>query len=536
MIFGEVCVRLAVGSYLAHSLSTPAGKLRKGRRITTAHVQQLLEGGFDHVTVAQLEVGDVHEDEAATAVATALAGEGIRLGQASTGRVNLHALFDGVCDFDRELIDQANAVDEGITVATVMPSCAIGKGRLVATIKIIPYAVSAVSVARVVAVFSSRLQVHASLARRAFLIQTRLPGIKESVLDKTSHVTRQRLLAHRAQLLGEARVSHDEDELMAAMEQGMDSGADWVLVAGASAIADRQDVIPTAITRLGGVIRHFGMPVDPGNLLLVGAIGVTSIIGMPGCARSPQPNGLDKVLYRLGSGLPVDSGWISSLGVGGLLHEIVDRPEPRVTPSGGLSVTALILAAGTSSRFGEDNKLLAQRHSRPVLAQVLEQVQHSAVGGALLVTGHDAGLVSELCNVQSEAHEMPVSLVHNPLFASGMASSLVRGIAELTARGVDAALVCLGDMPDASSQVMDALIAAFRENPDKALYIPTFNGQRGNPVIIAASLFDSVLRLEGDVGARVLACTFPDSVVEVPCAEPGVLMDIDTQDDLLAIE
>ena len=188
------------------------------------------------------------------------------------------------------------------------------------------------------------------------------------------------------------------------------------------------------------------------------------------------------------------------------------------------------------TRFGKDNKLLAQRHSRPVLAHVLEEVQHSAADCALLVTGHDAGPVGELCDVQSNAHDMPVSQVHNPLYASGMASSLVRGVAELTARGADAALVCLGDMPDASRQVMDELIMAFRENPGKALYIPTFNGQRGNPVIIAASLFDSVLRLEGDVGARVLARTFPDSVVEVPCGEPGVLLDIDTTDDLLATD
>lgn len=534
MIFGEVGVREAVGCYLAHSLKTPSGKLRKGRIMTTAHVQQLQEAGFERVTVAQLEQGDVHEDDAARRIAMALAGTGIRLGQATTGRVNLHALVDGVCDFDRHLIDQANAVDEGITVATVMPSSAVGKGRLVATVKIIPYAVSEDSVETVVALFSNRLQVHASRAQNAFLIQTTLPGIKESVLDKTSQVTRQRLLAHQAGLLGEVRTSHTEAQLKIALAEGMDSGADWVLIAGASAIADRQDVIPSAIIQMGGLIDHFGMPMDPGNLLLVGSIGTHRIIGMPGCARSPRPNGLDKVLQRLASGLSVDSRWISSLGVGGLLHEIVDRPEPREAPSDVLSVMALILAAGSSTRFGSTNKLLAHRHSRPVLAHVLEEVQHSAVGGALLVTGHDAEPVGELCDAQSRMHEMSVTQVHNPLYASGMASSLVRGVAELAARGADAALVCLGDMPDASRQVMDALIMAFRENPGKALYIPVFNGQRGNPVIIAASLFDSVLQLEGDVGARVLARTFPDSVLEVACGDAGVLVDIDTQDDLLA--
>ncbi|ASJ74338.1 NTP transferase domain-containing protein [Granulosicoccus antarcticus] len=535
MIFGEVCVRESVGSYLAHSLKTPEGKLRKGRKITQDHIRQLLAGDHERVTVAQLETDDVHEDEAALIVARALAGEGVRLGQASTGRVNIHALVDGVCDFDRNLVDQANAVDEGITVATVMPSSSVGKGRLIATVKIIPFAVNKRSVEQVVAVFTSQLQVHASLTRKAFFIQTRLPTLKLSVLDKTSRVTQQRLLAHHADLLDEVRVPHRQQELVSAIEQGLAAGADWILVAGASAIADRKDVIPAAITHLGGVVHHFGMPMDPGNLLLVGSIGSTHIIGMPGCARSSRPNGLDKVLERLASGLTVDSGWISTLGVGGLLHEIMDRPEPRVAQSGRLSVAALVLAAGSSTRFGEQNKLLALRHSRPVLAHVLEEVEHSTAGSAVLVTGHEADQVGQLCNTSWRSQEMPISVVHNPLYATGMASSLVRGVAELSARGTDAALVCLGDMPNASRQVMEALIQAFRQAPDKALYIPTFNGRRGNPVIIAASLFDSVLMLEGDVGARVLARQFPDSVVEVACAEPGVLLDIDTPDDLVAL-
>ncbi|WP_204333402.1 hypothetical protein, partial [Proteus mirabilis] len=80
---------------------------------------------------------------------------------------------------------------------------------------------------------------------------------------------------------------------------------DLVLVFGASAIADRRDVIPAALEQAGGEIEHLGMPVDPGNLLMVGRLGEVPVLGAPGCARSPKENGFDWVLTRLLAGLPV---------------------------------------------------------------------------------------------------------------------------------------------------------------------------------------------------------------------------------------
>ncbi len=532
MKFGEIPVLESAGSYLAHSVKTSAGKIRKGQQLTEALVQQLHADGLELITVARLEDDDVHEDDAALQLATALTGEGIRLGKASTGRVNLHALVDGVCDFDRSLVDQANQVDEGITIATVYPSSFVGKSRLVATIKIIPYAVRRESLQRVLAGLQGRIRVHASQPHRAVLVQTRLPGFKESILDKTVGVTRQRLLSHGAELLREYRVDHTVDALVSGMSEAIDTGADWLLVAGASAISDRQDVIPSAIVQLGGEVEHFGMPMDPGNLLLIGTVGRTRIIGVPGCARSPRSNGVDKVLERLSSRLPVTSAWIASLGVGGLLHEIVDRPEPRVSHADSLTIAALVLAAGSSRRFGSHNKLLANRDDKPLLRHVLDAVQGSEVKRALVVTGHDAESVELLCKTAGRVPGTPIATVHNTLHASGMASSLICGIAELGEGDVDGVIVCLGDMPEVTSAVIDSLCTAFRENPGKSLYIPTHEGKRGNPVLIAASLFDSVLMLEGDVGARVLARQFPDSVLEVACDSSGVLMDIDVPSDL----
>ncbi len=105
-----------------------------------------------------------------------------------------------------------------------------------------------------------------------------------------------------------------------------------VIVFGASALCDFDDVIPAAIRAAGGEVLRAGMPVDPGNLLVLGRLGETPVIGAPGCARSPKENGFDWVLDRLIAGLDVTSDDIAGMGVGGLLMEIPTRPQPREMP------------------------------------------------------------------------------------------------------------------------------------------------------------------------------------------------------------
>src|SRR5213078_3470370 len=243
-----------------------------------------------------------------------------------------------------------------------------------ATVKIIPFAVpeSAVSeAAGFAAAGAPLLRVAAFQPKQAALIQTRLPGLKESTLDKTRQVTEQRLSALASTLIAEERCGHDATELAPRIVAAIAGGADLVLVHGASAIVDRRDVIPEAIVKAGGRIDHFGMPVDPGNLLLLGHVGDIAVLGLPGCARSPKVNGFDWVLERLVAGLPVGSVEIMRMGSGGLLAEIPTRPLPRAeamraaepkaeAKGAGPRIGALLLAAGQSRRMGGPNKLLAE--------------------------------------------------------------------------------------------------------------------------------------------------------------------------------
>ena len=130
------------------------------------------------------------------------------------------------------------------------------------------------------------------------------------------------------------RVPHEARALGERIGEMLD--LDMVIIFGASAITDRRDVVPVGLERAGGVVEHLGMPVDPGNLLLLGHVDAGGrtipVIGAPGCARSPKENGFDFVLRRLLAGLPVTGADLKRMGVGGLLSEIVSRPQLRQPP------------------------------------------------------------------------------------------------------------------------------------------------------------------------------------------------------------
>ena len=168
------------------------------------------------------------------------------------------------------------------------------------------------------------------------IVSTILPGLKPSVIAKTLRVMGERIAPMGGEIVCDLRTPHESDALAAAIAEAAPQG-DLVVVFGASAITDRRDVIPAALVSAGGEIVHLGMPVDPGNLLLVGRIAGKPLLGAPGCARSPKENGFDWVLQRLFAGLRVSAADIRRMGVGGLLMEIVDRGQPRDAhaPAGG---------------------------------------------------------------------------------------------------------------------------------------------------------------------------------------------------------
>jgi molybdenum cofactor cytidylyltransferase len=327
--FGPIPVAEAVGAIAAHTVRAGDVVLKKGSVISAEVAGRLERAGIGSLTAVQLESGDVGEDEAARRLAEALAGAGVQVERPFTGRCNLFALNAGILLVDKEAVDGINRVDEAITAATLPAFKPVVLGEMIGTVKIIPYAVPDATLSRALQAAGGGLRVAPYRRRRVGVISTLTPGLKTSVVDKTIQVLEARLAPAGAVVSQEARVEHDEDALAATIRRQAADEAELIVVFGASAIADRRDVIPAALEQAGGRVEHFGMPVDPGNLLLVGSLDGRPVIGAPGCARSPKENGFDWVLQRLLADVPVTRADITGLGVGGLLMEIVSRPQPR---------------------------------------------------------------------------------------------------------------------------------------------------------------------------------------------------------------
>lgn len=538
MIFGAEPVAQAAGGLLAHGIRGDGFSFKKGRVLSSDDVALLLAAGCDAVVVARLEADEAGEDEAAAAIAGALAGSGIAAAPATTGRANLHSTVHGLLQIDTPRIDEANRVDEAMTVATLFDASVVRPGQLLATVKIIPFAVPRRRLARCLdGLRDPALSVAPFRSARAGLVQTRLPGFKASLLKKMRAVTAGRLAALGSTLAEAAIVDHEQQAVAAAILAQRQQGLNPILVAAASAVVDRRDVVPAAIVACGGEIVHFGMPVDPGNLLLLGRLRGAAVIGMPGCARSPQANGLDLVLARLLAGLPVGPEQIMGWGVGGLLTEIPQRPQPRESSGDGPAepaapaarIAAIVLAAGQGTRMGGGGgKLLLDIARRPLLAGPVDAALSSQARPVVVVTGHRGD------EVRAALAGRGLQFADNPRYADGLAGSLAAGIRALPP-GLDGAVVLLGDMPKVQARHIEALIAAFAAAPPGSICVPMHAGRRGNPVLWPAALFGELVVIDGDTGGRALLSRYPERIRPVAMADDAVLIDIDEPADLAAL-
>lgn len=329
MRFGPVPLDQAEGAVLAHSVPLPGGgRLRKGMVLARGDLARLAGAGLEAVTVARLDDGDIDEDSAALQLAQALvpdpAGAGLRLQAVGTGRVNILAEGPGVARIDAAQVHAVNACDGAITLATVPEWARMEPGGMVATVKIITYALPGAALARACAAGYGALSLSAPVLRNACLIQTSVGG-------KIDGAKGQRVIGARLERFGVALgpqtvVAHDEEALANAL---MGAEGDLLLILTGSATSDSRDVAPNALRCAGGAMAHFGMPVDPGNLLFIGQLGGRPVVGLPGCARSPALNGADWVMERIICGIDVTGAEIMRMGVGGLLKEIPTRPRPR---------------------------------------------------------------------------------------------------------------------------------------------------------------------------------------------------------------
>ncbi len=525
MRFGEIAADAAEGTVLAHSLKVASLRFKKGRVLSAADVAALRDAGVENVVVASLDAGDVTEDEAAAQLGQAVGRAGLTVSGASTGRVNLFAAFNGLFTANTGLVDRLNRIDPSITFACLADHRQVTEGDMVATIKIIPLAVPGTALAAALEAVREPglLSVKPFRAARTLLVATTLPTLKPSVMDKTAGLLRRRLAPSGSTLVAERRVPHDTAAVRQALvEQAAES--DLVVLFGASAVVDPQDVIPAAIRAAGGEVYQVGMPVDPGNLLVLGALHGVPVIGAPGCARSPRENGFDWVLARVLAGEDPRSMQVTAMGVGGLLMEIPSRPQPRSRSEKGedLPVEIVMLAAGRASRMGSESghKLLAMFGDEPLVRRMARIALEAGAGAVHAVVGfRREAIVEALAGLD-------LDLVENPDYASGMASSLATGVARLS-RETAGVVVLLADMPGLKAAHIRKLVDVFRAHGGRAVVRAAHDGRRGNPVVLPGAAFEEILHLSGDLGARAIIESGEFEVIDVEIGEAAHI-DVDT--------
>ena len=184
-------------------------------------------------------------------------------------------------------------------------------------------------------------------------------------------------------------------------------------------------------------------------------------------------------------------------------------------------LTAIVLAAGRSTRMQQHNKLLLPWGAKRIAQVVVETVLSVAFEEVVVVVGHQRDSIQELLA------DYPLRLVYNPGYAEGLSTSVARGV-EAAGPQTAGYLFALGDMPRMAPQTIARLCQAFFQGATDTIAVPTVEERRGNPVIFSRSYRSELLQLEGDRGARPLVHKHAEKVVEVEVEDPGIFADVDT--------
>ncbi len=336
MKFEAVPLSEAQGKILGHNIAGSNGQrlLRKGKPLTVEDLENLRGLGRVSVYVAEMESTDVDENTAARRVAEAICGPGLHISGAASGRANLLSDDIGVLRIDVERLAQINE-HEGMTLATILTHLPVHARQIVATVKIIPYAVPESTLSTVETIAGGGkpvMRVDALPSRSVGMILSGSTSLHARLVSDFSPL-RERIekLGSSVERTDFVALDDESDEAALAdmLKQQLASGIRMILLAGETAIMDAQDIVPRAVVRAGGHVESVGAPVDPGNLLMLAYINDVAVVGAPGCARSKKINIVDWILPRLLAGDHLTRRDIVELGHGGLLQDVPERGMPR---------------------------------------------------------------------------------------------------------------------------------------------------------------------------------------------------------------
>ena len=330
MFFGEVNTKLSLNGILSSSIKVTKNKniikISKGTIIDSNVVDLLLMNNIEKITCAILDEDEVDENTAVYEISKKIINSEnsyIKIQDTKRGRCNLISNIDGLISFLPDQLFAINSITNDIGVSSLKAFSRVKKNQIVASIKAIPFGIKEKKLQNIINAAKNCFKILPFQKKNIHLIQTTNQNISTKILKKTVEVTKDRLSSCGINQIVEKKCFHEKQSISLQLNKSINENADIILIFGISAICDINDVIPQAIKEINGKILRLGMPVEPGNLMLLAEIKFSkkniSIIGMPACARSKKENGVDWVLWRKLCDLKISSDDINHMGNGGLL-------------------------------------------------------------------------------------------------------------------------------------------------------------------------------------------------------------------------
>jgi len=330
MFFGKVKTELSLGGILSSSIEIYKNKnkikISKGTVINKNLLDLLLLNKVEHIKCAKLDDDEIDENLSVHEISKKIIASkksNIIIQDPKNGRCNLVSSVDGILTFQPNQLFSINSVTNDIGIASLKAFSKVKKNQIVASIKAIPFGIKKNNLQNIINVCQECFKILPFQKKNIHLIQTTNQNTRAKILEKTLEVTKNRLSSCGNNKIVEKKCSHEIKSICEQLKKSVNEDADIILIFGTSAISDINDIIPQSILEINGTILRLGMPVEPGNLILLAEIKISkkhiSIIGMPGCARSKKENGVDWILWRKLCDLKISSDDINHMGNGGLL-------------------------------------------------------------------------------------------------------------------------------------------------------------------------------------------------------------------------
>jgi molybdenum cofactor synthesis domain-containing protein len=331
-----VPVEKAVGQVLGQDLTKivpgkyKGAPFRKGRIILEEDIPQLLEMGKHKIYVYELDKDELHENDAALALAEEIIGEGTVCGEAKTGRVDIFAGRNGLLKIDVEGLSGVNSIPE-MVVATIHNNSVVAKGDLIGAAKIVPLTIKKTKIEEMKSLIEKNGPVIAVKTLNPLAIAIIVTGnevYSGKVRDGFAPVIESKIKTYGCEVISTTYLPDDKQMITGAIKKARDAGAQLVVVTGGMAV-DPDDVTPAAILAAGGRLVTYGSPVMPGAMFMLAYLDDLPIMGLPGSVMYYKTTIFDLVLPRLLAGERVEAWDITALGHGGLCYTCPDCTYPR---------------------------------------------------------------------------------------------------------------------------------------------------------------------------------------------------------------